>query len=107
METMYQITLRTHREGVKSNSQIYFMYCKGVGLERDVLSSLCRQSFVTKQLLQEDILRESVFPDDFKSEIEISDQYGNYSFIDDNEFVEDFVEKKVKTEEKEYLIPLK
>lgn len=86
METTFQVTLRSHREGSKNNTEIYFVYCKGVVREKKLLNSLCKQSYITKQLLQSDLIKQSIFPDDFEDEVEEDGKFIGITIEKENKY---------------------
>jgi len=80
METIYQAPLRIYREGTASDCNVSVVFAKGASKEVSLLTSMVRQSGVTKLVLDSKTLEESMFPDDYPSFYENGEP-----FIDENE----------------------
>ena len=90
MEDTYQGIHRAHRVGSMSDCKVRMVYIYGVEFELKVIAALSRQSRANKLMLNNDVINNTIYPDEFECvtennypydinfEIDNSDQFETY-----------------------------
>lgn len=70
MEKQYQASYRGYREGLKSDFKVRNVFVKNLEIELRIIKSLTRQSCCAKLMLSDNVIQNSIFPDDYENKIQ-------------------------------------